>query len=108
MLRPPPRSTLFPYTTLFRSSAAAQRERNSVPDKGIYESSGVSGLQHATLHKFRLMKYKRRGGNWIHYRCPVTTAFLERGVRVKDPLQRCGNFGAHHSAGVDHCNASVL
>src|SRR5205814_6329213 len=25
MLRPPPRSTLFPYTTLFRSAAAAHR-----------------------------------------------------------------------------------
>src|SRR5437899_5729554 len=27
MIRPPPRSTLFPYTTLFRSRAAAARER---------------------------------------------------------------------------------
>src|SRR3712207_7846207 len=27
MIRPPPRSTLFPYTTLFRSRAADQTER---------------------------------------------------------------------------------
>src|SRR4051812_49687255 len=27
MIRPPPRSTLFPYTTLFRSSSARARER---------------------------------------------------------------------------------
>src|SRR2546422_7374027 len=27
MIRRPPRSTLFPYTTLFRSNAAAQREQ---------------------------------------------------------------------------------
>src|SRR2546425_7872044 len=28
MIRRPPRSTLFPYTTLFRSQLAAQRRRN--------------------------------------------------------------------------------
>src|SRR5437879_11619380 len=27
MIRPPPRSTLFPYTTLFRSQAAARADR---------------------------------------------------------------------------------
>src|SRR5438034_8139305 len=30
MIRPPPRSTLFPYTTLFRSRARASTQRNSV------------------------------------------------------------------------------
>src|SRR5437867_6151447 len=28
MIRPPPRSTLFPYTTLFRSAAEAERVRD--------------------------------------------------------------------------------
>src|SRR2546428_12758518 len=31
MIRRPPRSTLFPYTTLFRSEAVAERERGAVP-----------------------------------------------------------------------------
>src|SRR5688572_30909658 len=31
MLRPPPRSTLFPYTTLFRSARAKQRVRFALP-----------------------------------------------------------------------------
>src|SRR5438874_5715621 len=47
MIRPPPRSTLFPYTTLFRSSPApeprqarlararAARQRNARPGRGV-------------------------------------------------------------------------
>src|SRR5438270_9002872 len=31
MLRPPPRSTLFPYTTLFRSRRGRRRSRRSLP-----------------------------------------------------------------------------
>src|SRR5690349_22895760 len=35
MIRRPPRSTLFPYTTLFRSRARAARDRaRRVPDRG--------------------------------------------------------------------------
>src|SRR5438034_7044257 len=33
MIRPPPRSTLFPYTTLFRSLQAAALERGREPDQ---------------------------------------------------------------------------
>src|SRR5256885_16405788 len=33
MIRRPPRSTLFPYTTLFRSGLADQAERLLVPDR---------------------------------------------------------------------------
>src|SRR5690242_21597215 len=34
MTRPPPRSTLFPYTTLFRSSARQLRAEDRDPDRG--------------------------------------------------------------------------
>src|SRR3712207_9377088 len=34
MIRRPPRSTLFPYTTLFRSDAEAKRQRESLDDAG--------------------------------------------------------------------------
>src|SRR5438034_6923941 len=38
MFRRPPRSTLFPYTTLFRSLATAPRcERRDVPDWAYYD-----------------------------------------------------------------------
>src|SRR5256885_10219829 len=35
MIRPPPRSTLFPYTTLFRSQIAAQRNHDNGPGNGL-------------------------------------------------------------------------
>src|SRR5438270_9643374 len=38
MIRPPPRSTLFPYTTLFRSD---EDHRVVVADRGLEQSLGV-------------------------------------------------------------------
>src|SRR5256885_12088105 len=43
MIRRPPRSTLFPYTTLFRSPAAAGRERRyRVPSTGTGEGTPMA------------------------------------------------------------------
>ena len=48
MMRRPPRSTLFPYTTLFRSGGSRyemyQRYRNRIRDLGILSSYGVDDL----------------------------------------------------------------
>src|SRR3712207_8707766 len=41
MIRRPPRSTLFPYTTLFRSSCRAS-VRRSVVSRGLELSKGIS------------------------------------------------------------------
>src|SRR2546430_9671790 len=54
MIRRPPRSTLFPYTTLFRSSQAGpmggtrRQRRPQVPPRGrsLHASSGPRGGQH--------------------------------------------------------------
>src|SRR3712207_8290313 len=49
MIRRPPRSTLFPYTTLFRSPSASQSAR---PRKEMYRcrtSGRAAGLLHPTL-----------------------------------------------------------
>src|SRR5688572_31838075 len=46
MLRRPPRSTLFPYTTLFRSSGrwgAARGERARAPMGGVSDGAGGGG-----------------------------------------------------------------
>src|SRR3712207_8530789 len=45
MIRRPPRSTLFPYTTLFRSQAAAQR----VEDDRVLLGVGVGGVRDGAL-----------------------------------------------------------
>src|SRR5256712_10185412 len=44
MIRRPPRSTLFPYTTLFRSRARALRRRHRVRHE-LHESAGADGRQ---------------------------------------------------------------
>src|SRR5690625_7690354 len=52
MLRPPPRSTLFPYTTLFRSRGSnAQLRDSSWPETFLYhvQSLGVARNQDADL-----------------------------------------------------------
>src|SRR5687768_18304874 len=41
MIRPPPRSTLFPYTTLFRSAGARGRSRRGGASLGVADDAGV-------------------------------------------------------------------
>src|SRR3989442_7225011 len=47
MIRRPPRSTLFPYTTLFRSGSRPQGERPADPYGG--DASGAGGADAARL-----------------------------------------------------------
>src|SRR5215210_5637485 len=42
MIRRPPRSTLFPYTTLFRSAAGLER-RTCLPNRVHFDARGVFG-----------------------------------------------------------------
>src|SRR3712207_8255329 len=44
MIRRPPRSTLFPYTTLFRSAPAAHGWGRSEGDEHAHRSAGVAAL----------------------------------------------------------------
>src|SRR3712207_7397005 len=44
MIRRPPRSTLFPYTTLFRSHRAAQRHGIVVRDDPVQRGDGVADV----------------------------------------------------------------
>src|SRR3712207_8238267 len=60
MIRRPPRSTLFPYTTLFRSSGTRQRRRAVVADLGGigrqfhgFLEQGQAALMAPLLHEDR-------------------------------------------------------
>src|SRR3712207_7611919 len=44
MIRRPPRSTLFPYTTLFRSPTLAEAERKDA-DRYLFVRGDISGVQ---------------------------------------------------------------
>src|SRR5438046_7081222 len=60
MIRPPPRSTLFPYTTLFRSKAELARagvqavNLNTIADPGPLESAMVFKLTRSEEHTSEL------------------------------------------------------
>src|SRR2546426_5327309 len=43
MIRRPPRSTLFPYTTLFRSEVAALVDADRDHDRGVQDADGQQG-----------------------------------------------------------------
>src|SRR2546426_7816547 len=45
MIRRPPRSTLFPYTTLFRSGHDAQLQRQALPGGARAHAGGLQVLQ---------------------------------------------------------------
>src|SRR2546427_5005854 len=49
MIRRPPRSTLFPYTTLFRSGATAERERQAAEQRRHRRHQNRTEAQNARL-----------------------------------------------------------
>src|SRR2546430_7703219 len=51
MIRRPPRSTLFPYTTLFRSLYVAHRE---IAYRNVFEQSAVDSFQRSEEHTSEL------------------------------------------------------
>src|SRR5205823_10501259 len=54
MIRPPPRSTLFPYTTLFRSSPQTRRRSSEPRQSQHWQLDAAHSLRrvHASLHAF--------------------------------------------------------
>src|SRR2546429_6788104 len=49
MIRRPPRSTLFPYTTLFRSAAAVRRSRGHAAHLGISPATRSTSFRRCRL-----------------------------------------------------------
>src|SRR5690242_21401091 len=63
MPRPPPRSTLFPYTTLFRSTGTASRF--SSPDTATQPIPSLGKTAKGLLRRPRLIRYTRPIGRNI-------------------------------------------
>src|SRR2546427_6079930 len=53
MIRRPPRSTLFPYTTLFRSERWLEAQAHAAPSGGAAASSSADGKRGAELEADR-------------------------------------------------------
>src|SRR2546422_6611865 len=60
MIRRPPRSTLFPYTTLFRSGPG---RAGGAPGRPVDEAQGVS--DDSTLSLFQQQEANRRRTTWL-------------------------------------------
>src|SRR2546429_9082113 len=75
MIRRPPRSTLFPYTTLFRSLAAATELRRSAPE--AYLERSVASI---ATHVQAMLALKRRGAVTFDYGNNIRTQARDAGV----------------------------
>src|SRR2546430_17266281 len=71
MIRRPPRSTLFPYTTLFRSPALATSEKLRIicfgahPDDCEIQAGGVAAMWAAKGHKVKFVSVTNGDiGHW--------------------------------------------
>src|SRR2546430_5786164 len=88
MIRRPPRSTLFPYTTLFRSvSAAAASSPGSVSVSASSCSSGRSALTRSEEHTSELQSQSNL----------VCRLLLEKKKKKIVRSQRSENSEGHHS-----------
>src|SRR2546430_3539928 len=82
MIRRPPRSTLFPYTTLFRSASWAGRARPAAPApcragpratvRGLRSEEHTSELQSQSNLVCRLLLEKKKKKTHARRRCVVT------------------------------------
>src|SRR3712207_8017415 len=68
MIRRPPRSTLFPYTTLFRSPALARTHNG----RGVVYLDGPGGSQVARPAIDAVSRYMNRGGANLHGAFPTS------------------------------------
>src|SRR2546427_10684646 len=73
MIRRPPRSTLFPYTTLFRSEEALDRATRLAAVRGEGPERFVARVEHV-----------------VHPHEPLETAHPHRGADVRHPVGRQG------------------
>src|SRR2546430_16364623 len=69
MIRRPPRSTLFPYTTLFRSAQSGfQRKPSLSPDLLLYQFIGAqSCLVHMTYQTTQGSPVRISSGSGLHF-----------------------------------------
>src|SRR2546430_11349886 len=69
MIRRPPRSTLFPYTTLFRSSRRRRRSESSAASLPCYDGVGIlrgGGPRPCSVKKFTALDRKSTRLNSSH------------------------------------------
>src|SRR2546430_3745231 len=77
MIRRPPRSTLFPYTTLFRSLLSTQRNRRARLDSRLHRQSCLVRAPARGLHDNSANRQEPAGGRRPHLRSEEHTSELQ-------------------------------
>src|SRR2546429_9405184 len=91
MIRRPPRSTLFPYTTLFRS-------RSALPEGPVKHDfhAASDGQLGGIMKVFR--DWQISGDlDWLKKMYPLAKRSLDYCIRTWDPDHRGGLFEPHHN-----------
>src|SRR5260221_12238859 len=95
MIRRPPRSTLFPYTTLFRSTNQSGRDvpENHKPVTGRAAQALADWLRAAAIQEGPIFRRIRKGG---HVGEPLSPAAVRDIVKQRCALAGVeGDFSAH-------------
>src|SRR2546430_6955472 len=89
MIRRPPRSTLFPYTTLFRSGPVAKLPARVRPPavRGVQGGSVRDGAGMEAAGAHRSEAHTRRGGDQPRCRAIGRRAIAELAVAVRPPAR---------------------
>src|SRR2546430_4046123 len=87
MIRRPPRSTLFPYTTLFRSVAGHEVALPSLPDHHVYRN-GQPGNRGRRDEGGRSEEHTSELQSQSNLVCRL---LLEKKKKERRPLLLCGN-----------------
>src|SRR3712207_7644663 len=99
MIRRPPRSTLFPYTTLFRSAASAGRLRrpahSGVGDRAQWRGARTDASHDHATHQERDRKSTRL--NSSHANISYAVFCLKKKKKKIKRLQQCRDIKQHLS-----------
>src|SRR2546422_3542331 len=92
MIRRPPRSTLFPYTTLFRSPQECQEGHQGAEDKEYGKESEADGTSHArSVVPLRSEEHTSELQSRLHLVCRL---LLEK-KKKKSTMTTQAQFGSH-------------
>src|SRR2546430_9505126 len=93
MIRRPPRSTLFPYTTLFRSRERVGRRQRARPDRATGTRSALRRSQREEGHAIRRPDRKSTRLNSSHSQISYAVFCLKKKITQPEDDRKVANNG---------------
>src|SRR3712207_7567328 len=97
MIRRPPRSTLFPYTTLFRSRERRGRGRARRGERGADFRGDLFGSQARARGRLRRVHVLRGGRQPAAIRAPVALAVRLKLVQAREQDRKSTRLNSSHA-----------